>query len=121
VIRQAFLNANGPVLLPDFLPEALRHTPAALGPDTAGPAPDGPSPLVTFIRSRLSAGSRRIYEETVEHVERVLLPLVLEQTGGNQLRAAALLGVTRRTLRNKLRELGLTVTRTVDETGGADD
>jgi DNA-binding protein Fis len=39
---------------------------------------------------------------------------VLQSTGGNQVRAARLLGITRRALRLKLRELGLSVTKTVE-------
>jgi two-component system nitrogen regulation response regulator GlnG len=38
-------------------------------------------------------------------LQRSLLPLVLERTGGNQLRAARLLGVNRNTLRNWMRLL----------------
>jgi two-component system nitrogen regulation response regulator GlnG len=45
---------------------------------------------------------------------------VLQTTGGNQLRAAQLLGITRRTLRLKLRDLGLSVTRTVESSEGDD-
>jgi two-component system nitrogen regulation response regulator GlnG len=42
-------------------------------------------------------------------MERQLLTRVLDRTGGNQLRAAALLGITRGSLRHKLRALGLTI------------
>jgi two-component system nitrogen regulation response regulator GlnG len=40
--------------------------------------------------------------------------MVLQSPGGNQLRAARLLGITRRTLRLRLRELGLSLTKTVE-------
>jgi two-component system nitrogen regulation response regulator GlnG len=40
-----------------------------------------------------------------------LLPRVLEHTHGNVQQAALLLGIARQTLRLKLRDLGLSVTR----------
>jgi DNA-binding protein Fis len=43
----------------------------------------------------------------LERVERALLVRVLGHTGGNQSRAAELLGITRGSLRFKLRSLGL--------------
>jgi len=43
----------------------------------------------------------------VREVERPLLELVLERTGGNQSLAASWLGIHRATLRKKLREHGL--------------
>jgi two-component system, NtrC family, nitrogen regulation response regulator GlnG len=42
-------------------------------------------------------------------VERPLLEFVLERTGGNQLRAAEMLGINRNTLRKKLTALGIPV------------
>lgn len=39
--------------------------------------------------------------------ERVLVRTVLEHTGGNQSRAAEILGVTRTTLRKRIRRYGL--------------
>jgi DNA-binding protein Fis len=47
-------------------------------------------------------------------VDRVLLSRVLKFTGGNQHQAAQLLGIARQTLRQKLRELGLHVTQSVE-------
>jgi DNA-binding NtrC family response regulator len=40
-------------------------------------------------------------------MERQLFAMTLESTGGNRARAAALLGVSLRTVRNKVREFGL--------------
>ena len=44
-------------------------------------------------------------------MERQLLTRVLQRTGGNQLRAAERLGITRSSLRHKLRTLGISVER----------
>jgi DNA-binding protein Fis len=54
-----------------------------------------------------AGGSLRIYREAMALMERPLLLHVLALTGGNQLRAARLLGVNRNTLRKRCRELGL--------------
>ncbi len=47
-------------------------------------------------------------------MERILLARVLQSTNGNQLQAAKILGITRGSLRNKLRDLGITIGRTVE-------
>ncbi|BAU58418.1 DNA-binding protein Fis [Halorhodospira halochloris] len=48
-----------------------------------------------------------LYRLVLREVEVPLLQSVLEYTGGNQTRAAQLLGLNRATLRKKLRENGL--------------
>lgn len=48
-----------------------------------------------------------LYERILHEIERPLLALTLMQCGGNQLRAAELLGLNRNTLRKKIRVLGL--------------
>ena len=48
-----------------------------------------------------------LYQMVMREVERPLLLSVLERTGGNQSAAAHLLGMSRGTLRKKLREHGL--------------
>jgi two-component system nitrogen regulation response regulator GlnG len=111
VLKQAILRAHGPVLLPDFLPE-LTEVP---GEPAAPAAPPGgfPDPKA-FIRQRLDPDSRDLYAEAHRELDRLLLPLVLEYTVGNQQRAALLLGIARRTLRTKLRDLGLHVAHSVE-------
>ncbi|MFZ5608626.1 MAG: nitrogen regulation protein NR(I) [Pseudomonadota bacterium] len=48
-----------------------------------------------------------VYERIIREVERPLITLCLAATGGNQLRAAKLLGLNRNTLRQRLRLLGI--------------
>ena len=48
-----------------------------------------------------------LYDDVVSRVERPLLALVMEHAGGNQLRAAQMLGLNRNTLRKKLAQHGL--------------
>jgi two-component system nitrogen regulation response regulator GlnG len=47
-----------------------------------------------------------LHERIIQLVERELLALTLEATGGNQIKASQVLGINRNTLRKKLQELG---------------
>jgi two-component system, NtrC family, nitrogen regulation response regulator GlnG len=57
--------------------------------------------------SEASAGGGRLYRSVMARVELPLLRHALELCGGNQLKAAKLLGINRNTLRKRLRQLGL--------------
>jgi two-component system nitrogen regulation response regulator GlnG len=48
-----------------------------------------------------------LYRAWLERLERPLLETVLSHTDGNQIRAAALLGINRNTLRKKIADLGI--------------
>jgi two-component system nitrogen regulation response regulator GlnG len=52
-----------------------------------------------------------VYDRVLREVERPLLSLALEVSRGNQIKAAALLGLNRYTLRKKIRELEIEVVR----------
>ena len=52
-----------------------------------------------------------LYNRVLHEMERPLISLCLSATGGNQIKAAALLGVNRNTLRKKIRELDIQVVR----------
>jgi two-component system nitrogen regulation response regulator GlnG len=114
VLKQALLKATGPVLLPAFLPEPLGGAVGTAPP--VSPVPPAAEPGVdTFVvRQRVGSDDRDLYAETHRQVDRLLLPRVLEHTRGNLQQAALLLGIARQTLRLKLRDLGLSVTRTVE-------
>lgn len=72
----------------------------------------GPLPLdagTTFPVSEKSGGLRP--GVTLHEVERQLLEATLDATGGNRTRAAELMGVSLRTVRNKIREYGMPARR----------
>ena len=52
-----------------------------------------------------------VYDRVLREVERPLLSLALEVSRGNQIKAAALLGLNRNTLRKKIRDLDIEVVR----------
>jgi len=57
------------------------------------------------------AGERCRAGLTLQEMEKRLLEATLEATGGNRTKAAALMGVSLRTVRNKIREFGLPARR----------
>jgi DNA-binding protein Fis len=64
-----------------------------------------------FVQTRLSTDSQNLYAEAVVETESKLLDLVLRHTGGNQAHAARLLGMTRASLRKKIKLLRMTIPR----------
>jgi two-component system nitrogen regulation response regulator GlnG len=111
ILKQALLQASGAVLLPAFLPESLDGT--GEGPHPVSPAAE-PGVGTFLIRQRIGPDVRDLYAETHRQLDRQLLSRALEYTHGNLQQAALLLGIARQTLRLKLRDLGLSVTRTVE-------
>ena len=110
VLKQALLQAGGSVLLPTFIPE---FSPSQDRPVPAESA-DETLRLEAFIDGQLGPDVDDLYAATHREVDRVLLTRVLKYTDGNQHQAARLLGVARQTLRQKLRELGLQVTHSIE-------
>src|SRR5262245_12054296 len=108
ILKQALLQSTGTVLLPGFLPEPLSCSAAS---DPQPPVVEEPGVETFVIRQRVGSDVRDLYAETHRQVDRLLLPRVLEYTRGNLQQAAILLGSARQTLRLKLRDLGLSVTR----------
>jgi two-component system nitrogen regulation response regulator GlnG len=107
VLKQAVLRSEGPLLLPDFLPPLAPSAPTP-------PAP--PNLWDRFVEERLRAGTTDLHAEAQAAMEREVLGRVLRHTGGNQVQAAQILGITRGTLRAKIRALRLSI----DRPGGAE-
>lgn len=65
------------------------------------------SALPALVRDEGGTERGRIYRTVMARVELPLLRHVMRLSGGNQLKAARLLGINRNTLRKRLRVLGL--------------
>jgi two-component system nitrogen regulation response regulator GlnG len=64
-----------------------------------------------YLRSLGEATPRDLYAKVLEIVERPLIESVLERTAGNQLRAAEILGINRNTLRKKITDLDIRLSK----------
>ncbi len=115
VLKQALLRANGTLLLPAFLPEL---TAGADVPTPRSPRVRENPGLEAFIGQRLGPETQDLYAQAQRELDRILLPRVLEYARGSQRQAARVLGIAPKTLRQKLRELGLNFPRPAD---GDDD
>ena len=105
VLRQSLLHSTGTVLMATALPRDVR-------PPIAHPSNNShrttlsarrEDDLSEFIAQRLREKSFDLYAEVLERVETELLRQVLQHAGGNQSEAARILGITRGSLRNKIR------------------
>jgi two-component system nitrogen regulation response regulator GlnG len=109
VLKQALLQATGTVLVPAFLPESLRAAaPQATAATEVGAAAG--FTFESFILQRLAEGTTTLSAEAHHHLDRLLLRLALRHTGFNQAQAARALGISRQTLRSKIREFRFDVT-----------
>lgn len=52
-----------------------------------------------------------LYKSVLSEIEKPLIEHILGRTGGNQLKAAKILGINRNTMRSKIKKLGIDVGR----------
>jgi len=97
--------------------ELADATPPAAPAPAAPPGPETLSRAVErHIKEFLAAhndgmGITDVYDRIIAEVERPLIRLTLAATRGNQIKAAAMLGLNRNTLRKKIRDLEIPVVR----------
>jgi two-component system nitrogen regulation response regulator GlnG len=122
-IRYALVRAGGDVLTADNLPEPCRTVPATEAEPAdrnelvasegmlLGAAGNIALDLAALTQRLLKDESTNVYREVGSHVDQIVLETVLKHVNGNQLLAAEYLGISRMTLRQKLRALGLPTDR----------
>jgi two-component system nitrogen regulation response regulator GlnG len=101
-VKRALVLATGEVLAPDdfdFLVAKSVENPRGAGLESV---------VADEVAEALDAADPcDLHAKLLERVERPLLEAVLAHTGGNQIRAAAILGINRNTLRKRIVDLGL--------------
>ena len=137
VVRQFVLKSSGPVIVPDFLPPAIRfgkttsvqesmptvESSAATSVEASTPARNDTveghgtdqqhSDLAGFIKGRLDCQSTNLYAEALEMMERYLFIRVLQATNGNQSKAAEILGITRGKVRDRIAAFKIMLDKTI--------
>ncbi len=98
------------------LAEAAAPPPASVAEADAAPRDALAGAVERHVRHVLAAQKdglpvEQIYDRVIAEVERPLIRLTLAATRGNQIRAAAMLGLNRNTLRKKIRLLEIPVSR----------
>jgi two-component system nitrogen regulation response regulator GlnG len=106
VIQRAMVMATTGVILPEHLPIAPVSAAASVAVD-ATLEEIIERKLLECVRGLRERSTANLYELMVGLVEKPLLRAVLRETGGNQVRAAQILGINRNTLRKKLTEHGI--------------
>jgi two-component system nitrogen regulation response regulator GlnG len=106
-IKRALVLAAHDVLTPEDFAFLRSPQPGSAAAETGGTLED-------LVRGEVEAilrgpEPRDIHPRLLERTERPLIEAVLAHTNGNQLRAAALLGINRNTLRKKITELGIDI------------
>lgn len=114
-LRGALIASAGSVLLPQFLPPEFHTNSPEESERISLPEvrEDDWSRLGKFVESALANNEADIYRRAIDQFDRELVIRALSHAGGHQANAALLLGVSRPTLRSKLRSLGMTVEKVV--------
>ncbi len=112
VTKHALIHTPGDIVLTEGFPVHLREGASAGHPAALS---GGELEVGRLVREMLEGSRGNIYYHVQAAVDRVVLNAVLEQVKGNQVEAAELLGISRNTLRSKLRNLGLVVEKQLNE------
>ncbi|MHC5036392.1 MAG: sigma-54-dependent transcriptional regulator [Planctomycetota bacterium] len=98
-VEHAAVLARGRPLAPEHFPESLRG-----GVD---PGVRAETEVKDAVTRAIAEGKGNLFEEVLTLFEKPLLEEIMRITGGNQVKAAEMLGIHRTTLRKKLARFGL--------------
>jgi two-component system nitrogen regulation response regulator GlnG len=112
-IKATMLRTTASVIRPEDLRAIMGRDDAETAPAEAAQESNGD--LIRQIDKLLADGQKNVYDRAMRLVEFELLSRALRQTHGFLGQASEILGISRTTLRSKLRDLGIALERTVSE------
>lgn len=114
VLKRAMVEQKGHILVAEDLKRAMTDDPVLTTTQECETSKYG-TDWASFTQLRIDSGTDSLHLEATEEMERKLFDRVLMHTGGNQAHAARILGITRASLRKKLRQYGMQASRLADE------
>jgi nitrogen regulation protein NR(I) len=119
VLRYGYIQSDGESITSDSLPDHLQGKVCAqVGTVySTNQVPSEPKQreldVVALVNDLLQSGEGDIYEKVCAAVDRCIIETILRRAKGNQVRASEILGISRTTLRAKLRTFGLAIEKQV--------
>jgi two-component system nitrogen regulation response regulator GlnG len=114
IIREALIVSAGPTILPRFLPPDVRSAAPNIGELTNQDAAQWQQ-LPAQIDAWMAGGETDLYRRALESFDRLLFRRAMDYAEGHQARAAEILGLSRVTVRSKLRLLGMHIGKVLTE------
>ena len=97
VIKSAAVLCRGDVILSEHLPQRITRISQEPGYAALEAA------VGETLREKIRSGTLKPYDEITEYVDRLLVEMALQQADQNQVKAAEMLGISRTTLRKKMK------------------
>ncbi len=108
-IKSAAVLSRSDVILPEHLPPEILHYKGRAQSTRSRLEAAIEPPLREAIRDAVAQDTTALYDEIIDAVDRTVITLTLEAVHANQTRCAKLLGISRTTLFQKIKKLGIEV------------
>ncbi|WP_141736190.1 sigma-54-dependent transcriptional regulator [Oligoflexus tunisiensis] len=113
-VKYALAHADGQSIRVAHLPSTIvrRSMGTSLAPGDDAPASESassPDSLNALVQQYLEKGEGGVYEVLVRVLESIMLPAVLAKTKGRLQEACDILGISRNTLKSKMKEHGISI------------
>ncbi len=113
VLKRALVEQKGHILEASDIQKALSED-AVVTSSSEGETGKHSTDWTSFAKLRIDSDTDTLHSDAIEEMERKLFSNVLSHTSGNQTRAAKILGITRASLRKKLRLYGMSAQQPTD-------
>ncbi|MDQ3231489.1 MAG: sigma-54 dependent transcriptional regulator, partial [Pseudobdellovibrionaceae bacterium] len=105
-VKYALAHADGQSIRISHLPDSILRS-FSQGPVDPFTPPQASDSISTLVQRLLDQGETSIFDTLVRNLESIVLPAVLAKTKGRLQDACDILGISRNTLKSKMKEHGL--------------